>query len=270
MCPHGFTAVARDGVAQMTYLNHEGVPEVAQTPDYFATTTLFRRHHFAVPLTEPARDGLRFWRGRSKRGQYLLYYDNGKSVCRAGLGARPLSQHLWKLGSEHRSCTALADPRRLDVENYRVCEDPCILHFPVCGLDWFLGKYKTLGDFPDSWLGGQVKLPASFHGDARDACAEGTDVIRNIFEREVLLDDPAQAERQVQSGVCLRLDDHASLLEAVRKPVEKPAAVATQSAAAGTSGGYGAAQSSSGNVAADSGPQGIELGWILSKSMNYL
>merc|ERR1711971_341008 len=172
MGPH-FEALAADGVDQMTYLNYEGVPEVVDTVDYYATTTLFRRHHFVVPLSADAREGLRFWMDRSSRGQYLQFYDNGKSACHVGLGAQPKSQHLWRLPAGCRSCTALADPRSMNVEGYRSCRDPCILHFPVCGLAWLMGKYRTLGDFPDAWLGGRVRLPESFHSDARKACAVG-------------------------------------------------------------------------------------------------
>merc|ERR1719433_808019 len=100
----------------MTYLNHEAVPEVEDAEDYFAATTLFRRHHFVVPLTESARRALHFWMDRTQDKQYLLFYDNGKSACRVLSEAVPESQHLWKLPRGRRSRTALADARRLQLE----------------------------------------------------------------------------------------------------------------------------------------------------------
>mmetsp|Transcript_10804 Transcript_10804/g.30464 ORF Transcript_10804/g.30464 Transcript_10804/m.30464 type:complete len:571 (-) Transcript_10804:129-1841(-) len=257
--PH-FQALAADGVDQMTYLNHEGVPEVAETLDYFATTTLFRRHHFVVPLSAEARQGLRFWMDRSRRGQYLLFYDNGKSACRAGQGAKPRSQHLWHLPRGKRSCTALADMRRMDVEAYRECSDPCILHFPVCGLAWFEAKYRTLGDFPDSWLE-KIKLPESFHSDAREACASGNGALEAIFRHEVLLDDPAEAARQVSCGTCMRITEHTNVLNSIPVQsggVEKPEPPPKAAPAPPVAGPL------------PSLPQGIERGWILSKSMGYL
>ena len=33
---------------QLTYVNHEGVPESANIVDYFTSVTLFRRHHMCV------------------------------------------------------------------------------------------------------------------------------------------------------------------------------------------------------------------------------
>jgi len=106
--PH-FEALAADGVDQMTYLNHEGVPEVLETPDYFATVTLFKRHHFEVPLSADARTGLRFWMDRSKRGQYLLFYDNGKSASlsiemRGKLGRALQEQIRLTLCSNRKYC----------------------------------------------------------------------------------------------------------------------------------------------------------------------
>jgi len=261
-----FEALAEADISQMTYLNHEGVPEVEETSDYFATTTLFRQHHFVVPLTSEARSGLRFWMDRTRRKQYLLFYDNGKSACRVGLGARMKSQHVWRLPSGQRSCTALADARNMDVEAYRECHDPCILHFPVCGLAWFRSKYKTLGSFPDSWLG-KVKLPACLHSDAREACAEGDDALTALFRCEVLLDDVSEADRQIACGVCMRIEDHAILLDAKRTARQPPA---SSSKAKGNAAGPLPLPAGEAGNALDDGPLGIERGWILSKSLGYL
>jgi len=258
-----FETLAEANISQMTYLNHEGVPEVEETLDYFATTTLFRRHHFVVPLTNEARSGLRFWMDRTRRQQYLLFYDNGKSACRVVHGAEMKSQHLWRLPLGRRSCTALADARNMDVEAYRECHDPCILHFPVCGLSWFRVKYQTLGSFPDAWLG-KVKLPACLHSDAREACAEGNDALVALFHREVLLDDELEAARQTACGVCMRIEEHAVLLDAVRS-----AQPASSSVTKGNAGPQPLPAEGVGN-ALDAGPLGIERGWILSKSLGYL
>lgn len=269
--PH-FEGLVAAGIDQMTYLNHEGVPEVLETQDYFATITLFRRHHFAVPLTSEARAGLRFWMDRSRRGQYLLFYDNGKSICRTGLGARPKSQHLWILPPGHRSCTALADPRNLDVEGYRECADPCILHFPVCGLAWLRAKYQTLGAFPDSWLGGKVKLPQSFHTDCRDACAVGPSGLDELFTQEVLLNDAREIARQVASGVCLRITGHTIALDSVARPLDTELAEPSRSNLAGATSLEAEDDNTAkkATVLPDAGPQGIERGWLLSKAMAYL
>jgi len=89
-----FAALDAEGVGCMTYMNHEGVPETEDSPaeagdgDYFRSVTLFRRHHFAVPLTPQARAAMAFWEGRTRHGQYLLVYDCGKSACRVDGGRK--------------------------------------------------------------------------------------------------------------------------------------------------------------------------------------
>jgi hypothetical protein len=78
----------------MTYVNHEGVPEQFDTEDYFATTTLFRRHHFTIGMSPAAEAAMRHWRSRRTHGQYMLVYDNGKSAIRVGSrGAVPMDVH---------------------------------------------------------------------------------------------------------------------------------------------------------------------------------
>jgi len=253
--PH-FASLSDRGIDQMTYLNHEGVPQVEDTVDYFSTITLFKKHHFAVPLTAEARQGLNFWMDRSRRKQYMLFYDNGKSACRAVVGAAPQSQHLWRLPPGHRSCTALADARNLIVENYTDCSDPCILHFPVCGLGWLTGKYTTLGSFPDAWLG-NIKVPQSFHTDARDeGLRGGAPALEALFRREVLLDDAEEVVRQLDAGVCMRITGHTSILEATQDPSIDVAAPTPRKVDK--------------VVERSSGPVGVEKGWILSKSLGFL
>jgi len=48
-------------VEQLTYTNHEGVPESENIADYFREVTLFRRHHLSLPLSQTARNGMQFW-----------------------------------------------------------------------------------------------------------------------------------------------------------------------------------------------------------------
>mmetsp|Transcript_56528 Transcript_56528/g.129810 ORF Transcript_56528/g.129810 Transcript_56528/m.129810 type:complete len:192 (+) Transcript_56528:841-1416(+) len=149
---------------------------------------------------------MRFWMNRTNHAQYLLFYDNGKSSCRVASTAVPLSQHKWKLSPKARSVTAIADPRHLDVANYVELNDPCILHFPACGLSWMQEKYSTLGSFPDSWLKGGVRIPPCFHLDCRDAFLRGGETeLRNLYHEQVMLDCPAEASRQIEAGVCLRI-----------------------------------------------------------------
>ena len=175
------------GVSQMTYANHEAVPEQSDIGDYFRGATLFRRHHFEVPLALNAREAMQWWERRTNHGQYMLCYDNGKSAARVSAGLVPRNVHTWRLPVPPPippssaspsaspvaaiSCTALADSRSLDLSRVLALPsgEPCILHFVVCGLDWFCAKYRFLGNIPSSWFGGALPIPPCFHLDSRDA-----------------------------------------------------------------------------------------------------
>ena len=193
---------------------------------------------------------------RSRHGQYFLFYDNGKSACRTGLGVTiPKNQHLWQLPIGSKSCTALADPRRMDLEGFRECKYPCILHFPVCGIEWLKAKYRTLGNFPDKWLG-NMPLNESFHKDAREEHKSGGDALQTLFAEQVMLDS-SQADVQVACGTCARLTDHLTVLDSFLTGKALPKAGEQKSSAT-----YAVAEGET--------MKGVERGWILSKAMGYL
>ena len=247
-----FADLYRDNVWQMTYLNHEGVPEemgdsdkcsynnsgsrekasaLLNENDYFAKITLFRRHHLEVPMSRAARDGMQYWESRTRHGQYMLCYDNGKSAVRVVKGARPRSVHSWMLPDPKNmpSKTALVDPRALDLSRIRRCSDPCILHYVVCGLQWLKAKYEMLGAFEDAWFGGMLPIAPSFHLDARDAfmattgsssananiavnkksgdLSSGNDGrIEALWREQVVFTDLAVREAQLRAGVLLHFE----------------------------------------------------------------
>jgi hypothetical protein len=219
--PH-FAELERQGIEQLTYANHEGVPETVDVGDCFREVTLFRRHHLSVPLTEAAREAMQWWESLRDHGQYMLAYDNGKSACRLRPGVRPASVHTWRLGPEHasRSRTALIDPRSLDMSRCFPCEDPCVLHYVCCGFEWFWSKYEMLGNFPSSWFGGTLPIPACFHTQSRDVfCAGSRERARAFYKQQVLCSedalDVAIVERQRKAGVLVRIDGPKRAIEAL-------------------------------------------------------
>lgn len=42
------------------------------TPDYFSEVTLFRRHHFTVPMNAKAHACMQFWEVGKMKSQYVL------------------------------------------------------------------------------------------------------------------------------------------------------------------------------------------------------
>jgi len=241
-----FSWLREQRIDHMTYVNHEAIPEKVDIRNYFTEVTLFRKHHLTLPVTPSVRKATTFWTSRTNHHQYLLFYDNGKSSVRVSsdFDATPASVHSWTLTTrickpmkksdkkslEKRKAkyrTALFDVRNLDVDVCIAMDDPCILHYPVCGLRWFLEKYEILGNFPLKWSSPAphmkgiemkddrdmkpvepvvTKIAPSFHLDAREAAKEGLNELETLFRSQILLDDSKELKLQMSAGVCMRIE----------------------------------------------------------------
>uniref|UniRef100_A0A7S2SWB6 Glycosyltransferase family 92 protein n=1 Tax=Rhizochromulina marina TaxID=1034831 RepID=A0A7S2SWB6_9STRA len=278
-----FRDLDREGIDQLTYLNHEAVPEREDVGDFFQEVTLFRRHHFTVPLRPQAQACMRFWERRTNHGQYMLVYDNGKSAARVHAIAGVQSVHHWRLATDARSCTALADPRKMDLANLRKTNYPCILHYVTCGLSWLRDKYGILGEFPDAWFGGKLPIAPSFHLDARDALAQGGDVLRALYSSQVMLgpqeeDEPAaELDRQINSGVCFRVEHVSQYLRGDEAITTQWTAASLENAAVEEPPQHyqtsvpppppvAAAPAAAEQVPAEPGVYGFEKAWIISSA----
>lgn len=206
-----FEAMDAAGVGHVTYANHEGVPET-DAVDYFSAVTLFKRNHLVVPLSDEARQAMRWWRDRTRRGQYLLCYDNGKSAVRLVPGIAPTSVHAWSVPGLRRR-TALADPRG-DLTELAHIEEPCVLHYVACGAFWLRTKYEILGNFDDAWFGGALPIAPSFHLDARDVVAKhDPSLFQAFYDAHVALRlDSDRLNAHLAAGVLRRYTTVANLL----------------------------------------------------------
>eukprot|EP00903_Cladosiphon_okamuranus_P010339 g9782.t1 len=329
--PH-FDHLNKLGVEQMTYANHEAVPLREDVGDYFREVSTFKVNHLLLRLTHEVAERSRFWRRRSRHGQYMLAYDNGKSAVRVFPGrVVPQSVHRWRTvkaaesldpprqasggnltvtdvvlssvrdqGQEQgqeEACTtrtsagqqrvsaacggiagnnsetlgggleltspvpkegegdsdhdhdqlvnrvAMADPRELRFDEVLECSDPCVLHYPSCGLSWLRDKYHLLGKFPSSWFDGKLPIAPCFHLDARDAVhggkrggkepvlpdngdcvsacdgvgfGEGGDDGRALYRNEVMLcpdEHSEEMQAQLEHGVLRVIDGPARVIQ---------------------------------------------------------
>jgi hypothetical protein len=189
-----------------------------------------------------AHRALAFWQKRSPFQQYFLFYDNGKSLVRVAKDTLPASVHHWQLPSNTTIPAATQksnffDARR-NMAQSQVAIEPeggraCVLHYPVCGLEWLEEKYTRLGRFPDVWggrlqQGADLKIPPCFHTQARDARwgsgqNDGGDdgqahaaALEQLYRDQVMLDAHAhEAEWQshIAAGVCAEIRFPVELLQ---------------------------------------------------------
>lgn len=215
-----FRSLNGDNVGSIIYMNHEGVPEQNENiGDFFHQVSLFRRNLNALTLSKGTHEAVDYWRSRTARNQYMISYDNGKAATRVVPGAKAAGVHAWSVPSPStltagtscsnlRNVSALSDVRTLDLSKLYTCENAFILHYVVCGLYWYLKKYKILDAFPNAWFGGQLQILPCFHLDSRDRFLAGDfEKLREDYLREVVVNDPNVVQHQIEVGVCLRISD---------------------------------------------------------------
>ena len=239
-----FDKLKEDKVGTIIYMNHEGVPELGKEDagDVFHAITLFRKNLNSISLNSSAKQCIEFWQKRTPHGQYMISYDNGKAATRVVENSFAAGVHAWKIRSDNeestpsqsldthtpetstysstnevkeslRNVSSLSDVRTLDLSALYKCEDACILHFVVCGLYWYLKKYKILDSFPNSWFGGKLQILPCFHLDSRDRFLKGDfEAMCTAYRQEVVLADEEMAKKQIESGVCLRVEGISNLI----------------------------------------------------------
>lgn len=228
------------GASALLLANHEGALEAAAdcapggatgeprhalraVPDCFAEVSLFKMNERlagARPAVSGApSDSAPSAGGASGAGEaptvgggarsesIFIQYNNGKSMARVGIGARPHGVHKWLVPGGGRSGVVLADPQVLS-----------LLHYCDCGYPSFIEKYRQLGAYPNEWFG-QGVLP--FRLSARDAaCADarsgGTGAMEALFRAEVLYGDGARVRAHISERRCARTTKVAGLLERLR------------------------------------------------------
>jgi hypothetical protein len=203
-----FTALADRQVYGVTYPNYEAVSGQLNVGDYFREVTLFKRN--PVHLAAGQQEVLAAHVSAGTNAGFLAYA-NGKSAARLDGALLPWGNHhfQWRRGTTHFQkpgvtlSEAAADP-----------SGPLVLHYAECGFSHFLRKYRTWGDFPDTYLGGQRIIDrVPFRIRAREVVKTG-DVQRAeaFYRREAILGDASMLARLLDEGLLCRITGPAEVL----------------------------------------------------------
>lgn|GEM_PF-2454814 len=203
-----FTALADRQVYGMTYPNYEAVSGQLEAGDYFREVTLFKRNPAHLATGQQRALAAHLSAGTNAG---FLVYANGKSAARLDGALLPWGNHRfqWRRGATYYQkpgvslAGAAADP-----------SGPLVLHYAECGFSHFLRKYRTWGDFPDTFLGGQPIIDrVPFRIRARDVVKMG-DVQRAeaFYRREAMIGDPSTLARLLDEGLLCRITGPAEVL----------------------------------------------------------
>lgn len=178
-----FKQLSAKGIQSMSYLNHEAIPETLEIDNMFNEVTLFKKNRKVFSRAEEA------YFTSLKKKEHFLYYWNGKSAGKVSTELIPEHVHGYKNHQEND-----------------VTADPCILHFPVCGLTNFVDKYKILGFFKDKWFDvGNISELIPFHIEARNVVnTSSTDEIRNFYIKRIMANKEL-SKTHIDNGIFFRL-----------------------------------------------------------------
>lgn len=165
-----FAGLSRQGIQVASYLNHEAIPERTSIQNFFIEVSLFKKNRglFTHQQTDWFRSQF------NTHIPYFHFYSNGKAAAVVSQTTHPLGVHAFEA----------------DREPVLLTNGPVILHFPCCGFEHFLAKYRTLGRFGDKWFnrGEAIDQVAPTHSWSRDVVqTQNEDRIRDFYN-EVFID----------------------------------------------------------------------------------
>jgi hypothetical protein len=207
--PMLFERLDADGVNQATFKNFEALPEQTEVDDYFREVTLFKvnpnrmgKVRFGPTQIALARQA-HFFRG-DNFNFYFNLYATGKSAGKIDPFLIPVDVHNFTRRLQFK--------QQIDCKTRILGDNAIILHYPNCGLQNFITKYKTLGDFRDRWFGNNEVFP--FHREARDICATGDDeAVIKFYRERVRLHPHEDLERLLGHGILARITAPADMIE---------------------------------------------------------
>ena len=162
-------------IETVRYLNHEAIPEKLIVGSLFEEVSLFKKNYAALNHNQ-----VRYVNGLPNTSHFL-YYTEGKSAARVSMNLLPADVHGFS-----------------STNKVNICHDACVLHYPICGLNNFIKKYKILGMFEDKWFGAldiNTRLP--FHIQSRNI-VNGNDeqLIRDFYIQKVM-----RKEQEIDTGL---------------------------------------------------------------------
>jgi hypothetical protein len=180
-----FTFLATGQISHITYPNYEAVSHQLEIGDYFREVSLFKRN--PAHLSAKQQNILKQYTSASVNPAFVAY-SNGKSAARVETALLPWGNHLFQLRKGNTSYQKKYVP---DLKKYAGLEFPVILHYAECGFDHFWQKYKTWGNFPDTFLGGQPIVDhVPFRIASRDVVAkDDIEQARRFYAGKVLMQD---------------------------------------------------------------------------------
>lgn len=197
-----FHEMDKNNYNQVTYRNHEAVPETFDINNSFQEVSLFKKNR--TLLSAEQYELLRTLPVFNQGKDYFWFYGNGKSAVKVVPGVLPDGVHYFKPKFDH-----------LDLK----LSDPVILHYAICGFDQFWNKYVDLGFFDSKWFDAD-DIPFRMHLNARDIVNKGSISEARLFYANEIKTFMELLPMLMKEGIVQRIHKPSKLLNSLVAKVD--------------------------------------------------
>ena len=202
-----FQHMTQQGIDCVSYANMEGIPEQLRIDNFFRKVSLFKINPEYKPNASLISKNQSFLDQITEIPQsFFHYYSSYKSAVRVTPNTLPRGVHNFS--TPHNG------------KRIKCNEGPFILHYPCCGIDHFIRKYKTLGTFGDRWFGqgGQTHINLPSHLNGRDVVGTNDEeAITAYYADHFVCASPDMVEALITRGLCRRITAPSTLMQPAKR-----------------------------------------------------
>lgn len=175
----------KDNYDCISFTNHEAIPEVTHIEDFFEEVTLFKKNLRCFSDKKQQE----IFKIFGQKNKYFRFYDNGKTAGNLKTNLRCLGPHLFS-----------------NVGNILYENDISILHYPCCGYNYFIKKYRTLGEFKDKWFDNDdINELLPFHIWSRNAVLSNDDSVSiEFYKNNIMFQNTKSVTELLEQGIFFR------------------------------------------------------------------
>lgn len=212
-----FERLSAEHIQHVNFANLEAIPESADVADPFREVTLFKRNPRSMDGMALSAEQQAIINPLSQMPPHFFHnYVNGKSAARVSADLLPDGVHDFHLPQQQTTQAAIARKlRRHDpfTPHHRWVVNPVILHYLNCSFDAFYAKYSRY-DYYNAFRNPQRMLGkfGQFHANAANAVQRGEAAARDFYAQHVMLTDPTDQQRLLDSQLATRINAPANWL----------------------------------------------------------
>jgi len=210
---HRIMAQIPKEILQITMLNNEVVPQKSDINNPFTEATLFKKNRRVLNNKASQKRIFKKYFTEMER-DYFIAYGHGKSAARVGPDVYP-AVHNFKKETTKKELYLFGGPPSAFLPTATI-DELILYHYPNCGFNNYLNKYKLLGDFVLPKF--NVYDKKSLHVMSRNAyAAKDLIALENLYKRRVQFSDEVGIKRLVTAGIFEKNDFMSKIIKKTQR-----------------------------------------------------